>query len=266
MHKIAAFCFILLFSAASWADAEQRSIPGKKSIKVAPEVEVPVNIYGASRQRLILWLPSEHGVLAAEQTIAAQLAQFGYEVWVADLFSARFLPAIPISLGQIPPSDVAQLIAAAARRHAKIYLLSSGQGAGRALEGAQAWQQGQARRTLAGAVLLFPNLHAASPEPGEAPPYLPIASQTRLPLAVLQGELSPWYWQLDELKAQLERGGSRVAVMSFPGLRDRFYFREDALPREREAGLQLAADIDASIRSLPLINDRKPHETPAPQH
>ena len=101
--------------------------------------------------------------------------------------------------------------------------------------------------------MLFPNLYTASPEAGKTPPYLPIVSQTRMPIAVLQGNLSPWHWQLEELQTQLKRGGSRVKLKILTGLRDRFYFREDALPRERDAGRQLAAEISDSIRNLPSI-------------
>lgn len=249
MRRLAALFLIICLSATAGA--------ATRSIKVAPDVDVPVSVYGASRQRLILWLPSEHGVLSTEHAIAAQLAQRGYTVWVADLFAARFLPVSPSSLDEIPASDVAQLLQAAAHKHTKLYLVSSGQGASRALEGVQLWQQGKPCRALAGAVLLFPNLFAASPEAGEAPRYLPIASQTQLSIAVLQGELSPWFWQLDELKAKLEQGGSRVAIQTLPGIRDRFYFREDANPRERAAGRRLAAAIHRSIQRLPKKQPRK---------
>lgn len=250
MPKVFAL-FLMLLSAVACAN------PSTRSIKTAPDVEAPISVYGASRQRLVLWLPSEHGVLGAEHEIAAQLALFGYEVWIADLFMARFLPVAPSSLNEVPATDVAQLVRAGARHHTRIYLLSSGQGAGRALEGARYWQQRYPRQPLAGAILLAPNLFATNPEAGEAPTYLPITGQTQLPIAILQGNLSPWYWQLEELKAQLESGGSTVTIQALPGLRDRFYFREDANPREREAGRQLAAAINASIRSLAPIKRRK---------
>ena len=251
MRNFTLLVFLYILSAPAWPESCARSF------KLAPNVEVPVSTYNTSRPDIILWLPSEHGVVNVEQETATKLAKLGYEVWVADLFSAYFLPISASSLSAIPTSDIAQLIATAACDHANIYLVSSGQGAGRALEGALLWSQQNPKRRLAGAVLLFPNLHAGNPEAGEAPLYLPVTTQTAFPIAVLQGNLSPWYWQLEALKTQLERGGSVVAIKTLPGMRDRFYFREDALPREREAGLQLAADIDASIRSLPLINDRK---------
>lgn len=250
MPKLISLLLIFCLGTPAWAGA------GARAIKLAPDVDVPVTTYGQSRQRLILWLPSEHGVVGSEHKLAAQLAKRGYEVWVADLFAARFLPTSPSSLKQIPASDVAQLLQAAAQGQRKIYLLSSGQGAGRALEGARLWQQTNPHNALGGAVLLFPNLFAASPEAGEAPDYLPVTSQTRLSLAIIQGELSPWYWQLDDLKARLELGGSQVSTKTLPGIRDRFYFREDANSREREATRQLAAAIHRSIQ--PLSSRKKP--------
>lgn len=226
--------------------------PTSLSINVAPQVDVPVSVYGASKQKLILWLPSEMGVVNADGKIAAQLAQRGFEVWIADLFSARFLPVVPSSLAKIPAADVAQLISVAAQHHRTIYLLTSGHGAGITLDGAREWQKHNQAHKIAGAILLFPNLYAGSPEPGEAPSYLPIAAQTRLPIVILQGDLSPWYWHLDEMKITLEQGGSQVAIKILPGMRDRFYFRGDANPRERKLGSQLATLITDGIKHLPV--------------
>ena len=225
--------------------------PTSLSINVAPQVDVPVSVYGASKQKLILWLPSEMGVVNAEGEIAAQLAQRGFEIWIADLFSARFLPVVPSSLAKIPAADVAQVIHVAAQHHRTIYLLTSGHGAGITLDGAREWQKRNQVHKIAGAILLFPNLYAGSPEPGDAPSYLPIAAQTRLPIVILQGDLSPWYWHLDEMKITLEQGGSQVAIKILPGMRDRFYFRDDASPRERKLGSQLATLITDGIKHLP---------------
>ena len=214
----------LLGQSLAWA------VPALQTVLVAPNIEVPVTRYGTGGRTLIVWLPSENGLGQAQHSAAEKLAQRGYSVWLADLFSARFLPIAPSSFDEIPPGDVAGLIHAAAKTHRKIFLVSSGRGAAVTLSGAKQWQAQHRGRYVAGAVLLFPNLLTASPEAGEDATYLPITRQTRLPIAILQGDKSPWHWQLDTLKQQLAKGGSRVVIQNLPGMRDRFYFREDASP------------------------------------
>lgn len=225
--------------------------PKSQAIQVAPNLEIPVTRYNPGKRSLILWLPSESGVVQAEYDTAAKLARRGYSVWVADLFGARFLPAAQSSVDEIPAADVAGLIQAAAKKYRKIILVSSGRGAALALGGVQQWQAQHRGRIIAGAVLLSPNLLINSPEAGEEAAYLPLTRQTHLPIAILQGDKSPWHWQLDTLKQQLEQGGSRVAIQTLPGMRDRFYFREDALLRERKLGARLDGLIADAIKSLP---------------
>ena len=184
---------------------------------------------------------------------ARRLAEKGYETWIADLYGARFLPTVPSSAEALPAGDVARLIGEAAQRSRKrIYLLTAGRGAKYALEGARQWQGSRQARTggLAGALLLYPNLYQRQPEPGEDPTYLPIAADTRLRVRILQGELSPWFWTLDSLEAALARGGGRVGVATFPNIRDRFYFRDDATAEERTLGQRLPEVIVTEIKKL----------------
>jgi dienelactone hydrolase len=213
------------------------------------DADIPVTRYQAAGNTLLLWLPSEYGVLSQEQSAASRLTKMGYEVWIADVYGARFLPAVPSSAEAIPANDIAQLLGAAADRTTKtIYVLSAGRGAKYALEGIRHWQdQTPGSTRLAGAVLLYPNLYLKAPEPGEDPAYLPITAKTRVPVKILQGELSPWYWTLDTLQPALEHGGSRVTVRSFPGIRDRFYFRPGANRPEQALGERLPEIINDAI-------------------
>jgi hypothetical protein len=217
----------------------------------AGDTDIPVTRYAAPGQALVLWLPSEFGVLAAEHIAARHLAEKGYETWIADLYGARFLPVLPSSAEQLPAMDVVRLIREASRQtHKRVYLVTAGRGAKYALEGGRLWREQGRSGVLAGAILLYPNLYQKQPEPGEDPTYLPIAAETRLPIAILQGELSPWYWTLDTLQAQLARGGSTVSVTSLAGVRDRFYFRDGATPLERASGERLPELIAGEIRRL----------------
>ncbi|ARU32717.1 hypothetical protein CAP31_14220 [Sulfuriferula sp. AH1] len=145
--------------------------------------------------------------------------------------------------------NVARLIAASARRSGKkIYLVSEGNGAALALTAAAALHDD--RRDLRGAILLSPNLYVATPEPGEDARYLPVTTATHLPLAILQPELSPWRWHLDQLQTLLSRGGASVAIKLLPKVRDRFYFRDDALPAEQALAPSLPQLIINAYKQL----------------
>lgn len=242
---------LLLIGCYAWAAA---AVEVSTFQVAAADTDIPVTRYAAPGQSLVLWLPSEFGVLAAEHIAARHLAEKGYETWIADLYGAHFLPVLPSSAEQLPAEDVSRLIDAASRRaHKRIYLLTAGRGAKYALEGAKRWRDDSGDSRLAGAILLYPNLYLTQPEPGEDPAYLPIARDTRLPIGILQGELSPWYWTLDTLQTELARGGSSVSVTTLADIRDRFYFRDGATAAERAAGERLPELIVAEIRKLDAL-------------
>lgn len=78
--------------------------------------DVALSVFPAQGATLLIWLPSESGVVAAEHKTAAALARSGIEVWLPDLHAAYFLPVVPSSLQQIPARDVASLIALGQQR------------------------------------------------------------------------------------------------------------------------------------------------------
>lgn len=203
-------------------------------------VEIPLTRYAAQGGVVAVWLPSEYGVLSQEHAAARELAENGVETWLPDLYGARFLPPLPSSAETLPAQDVYAVLRAAQAGKREVWLITAGRGAKYALEGARLWREGEgAGRPLAGAILLYPNLYAAQPEPGHDPDYLPIAMHTALRVYILQGDRSPWYWTLDTLEAALRASGSTVSTTTFPGIRDRFYFRERATPEERALGERL---------------------------
>ncbi len=226
-------------------------------LPISDGAETPVSVYGKGGKNRVLWFASEHGVTAADQELAAKLAAKGWEVWVPDFYAAHFLPLAPSSLEAVPRADVPALFGHAFQGSRKVYVVSAGAGAALALEGVAHWQRLRPRRPIAGAVLLFPNLLTGSPEAGEEPTYLPFVTGVRLPIHILQGDRSPWYWHLDTLQQKLRQGGSTVNIAVLPGMRDRFYFREDAFPAERSRAATLADDLDAALRSLAPVS-RKP--------
>lgn len=250
--KLLQFLFFVLLWCVPPAQAEDRVVA------LADGVEVPVQVFPAEGSVVLLWLPSEMGFVPGESDAAAALARKGVEVWMADTLFARFLPVLASSLDMVPPEDVGQLIAAASKISGKrVYLVTAGRGAVPALRGALAWQEHWRRHSgsgrLAGAILLYPNLYEATPEPGEEARYLPVATRTNLPIVILQGQLSPWYWYLDTTKSMLEQGGSRVYVTVLPGTRDRFYGRDPGnvpLPAERAMAKRLPDLLEGALQVL----------------
>ncbi len=205
---------------------------------------VPVAVQPAEGRLLILWLPSERGLSPRQQPTAEALAALGLEVWTPDLHGAFFLPPGRSSLEAVPPEVVRQLIEAAEGRTGKgVYLLAAGHSAALALTGARAWQLAHpGERGLHGAILLHPNLYAATPQGGSAAAYLPIASASNLPLYIFQPLLSASRWHLRALVEALEQGGSRVITHALEGVSDGFNVRPDFDPAE-----------EATTRRLPRL-------------
>lgn len=241
--------FVLLFATFSPSVAYTASTPAaSQTLQLAGGTEVTLRVYPAKGNTLLLWLPSESGIVAADHKAAEVIARSGVEVWLPDLHAAYFLPIVPSSLQQIPVADVAHVIALARQRSKQVYLMSGGSGAALALQGAAL--QTKNSNSLRGAVLLSPNLFTGTPQPGEEAKYLPIASRTRLPIFILQPDYSPWRWRVEELQSRLHRGGSTVSVKSLPGIRDRFYYREDASPTERTWAGRLPELVLNALNSL----------------
>ena len=229
-----------LVAASLPATSETLHLPGG--------TEVALSVFPAKGSILLIWLPSESGVVAAEHKTAAALAKSGIEVWLPDLHAAYFLPVVPSSLQQIPARDVASLIALGQQRGKTVYLASAGSGAALALQGAAQLRNGA--NPLRGAILLSPNLFTATPEPGEEATYLPVTSRTRLPIFILQPDYSPWKWHVHDLQSRLQRGGSKIQLKFLPGVRDRFYYRDDASPAERAWAARLPELIVNALKSL----------------
>lgn len=206
-------------------------VPAAQKIILAKGVEVPLTVFPSSSKKILLWLPSEDGLVTAEFNTATKLAKSGLEVWLADMHAAYFLPIVPSSMQQIPTKDVAQLIRAVQQRSGKsVYVITAGKGASLALTAAAI--KGGNLRGLRGAILLSPTLYVETPEPGAEAQFIPAISKNRLPVVILQPELSPLRWRIDQLQSRLAQRGATVKVKLLPAVRDRFYYRDDALPQE----------------------------------
>ena len=226
-------------------------------IEISDEIEVNIQQLGSDKDKnLLLWLPSESGLLPQEKKQAQQLATMGYSVWFADLLSAWFMPALASSIEQLPADQIAVLVEKSRLiSKKKIYLVASGRGALLSLRVAHAWQQRYGdQATLGGVILISPKLFIETPEPGQPGELMPIVAQTNLPVFVLQPANSPWRWKLDRILPILEKSGSDVFTWVLEGVRDRFYYRADASFEEDRLAKQLPLLLKSSIDLLAHYN------------
>lgn len=231
-----------------------------KTIELAG-TEVSVQITASSHPAArVLWLPSEYGVLAAEKKLAQQLSQQGIESWHIDLFEALFLSPTSSALDQIPTEWISALIQEAQTDNLPLFIIAANKAAQLAVRGLQPYQQQP--KQLLGLILLNPNLYIETPAPGVEPNYWPHTQTMNIPSYILQAELSPWRWQLANLVNQLSQAGSPVFSQVLPKMRDRFYFRHDALAIEKHQSQNLVLQLSDAMRLLTFYMDQ-PRQTRA---
>lgn len=217
---------------------------------------VTVERFGGDGDR-ILWLPAEYGIGGAnERELIRAVADKGWEVWLADLHSSYFLVPGRSSLDKVPREDIRDLIATAQPETGHLYLLSYGRGAALALEAARLWQMADDSNgePLGGAILLYPNLAAGTPQAGERAVFAPIAGASNLPLFVFQPMNSAKRWYLEELVEKLGLGGSDVYFQPLSQVSDGFQVRDDATAYERKVRQQLPEMFHTALRLLGPYN------------
>ena len=240
------FCFSILWLLFPLSLSAQQSI----SIELK-DTTLTVNGYPAKGSMLYLWLPPEGGFQPAHSDIARTLSSLGIEVWLIDLFEARFLPPVASSLEQIPASDVSKLLDRAEQTAKQIVVVSSGRGIFPLLRGIHQWQQSRpVLEPLIGVILLSPQFYIETPAPGEVAELHPMVSRTNLPIFILQPKLSPWYWKLEQTVPILEQAGSDVFVRILPEVRDRFYYRPDASSVEENMATNLSPLLKQAGQAL----------------
>ena len=248
------------------------SLLAQQSISIERhDTTLTADSYPAKGNMLYLWLPPEGGFQQAHSDIAKTLNSLGIEVWLIDLFEARFLPPVASSLEQIPATDVSLLLDKAQQTGKQLVVVSSGRGIFPLLRGIHQWQQSRAvLKPLAGVIMLSPQFYIETPAPGEIANIHPIVSNTNLPIFILQPKLSPWFWKLEQTIPVLQQSGSDVFVQILPEVRDRFYYRPDASLKEQETTDKLSQMLNQAGQVLLHLPD-KPRpvgmpKTPAEPH
>jgi len=214
-----------LVSQQLYADSQLKDL----EYKVPSGNKISITRLNVTGSKAVFWLPSEHGQTNNDKKFAYALANQGYEVWLVDLYNSYFFAPVPSSLYLVPVTDLSHLLNQfmAADKKQKI-VLTSGRTAAILLEALKS------STSPSGVILISPNLYVETPEPGSEVTYLPVTSQTKQVLEIIQPKLSPWYWYLDKQTRLLESGGSRVSVTILPAVRDRFYFRPDTMASEKK--------------------------------
>lgn len=198
----------------------------------------------------VLWVPSEHGLLRQEKAVAKQLQKKHISVLMPDLFDSYFLPAAPSSLKKIPPAVIANLITKMQYDHPDLplFVVAPNQGAALAVKALVRVEQTPVKNL--GLILLNPNLYVKTPEAGKSAEYWPSVLKLNLPVMVLQAELSPWHWHLAALSQRLSHSGSDVFVKVISKVRDRYYFRPDAMTIEQQVAKQLPNELVNAMKLL----------------
>lgn len=211
-------------------------------------------------QARLLWLPSEYGVLPQERQLAEGLAPFGIESWFVDVYEAMFLPPTASAVDEVPTEWIVSLIQKAQKQsqqdNVPLWIIAPNKAAQLALRGLVDFQQ--TPQNHVGLILLNPNLYLNTPNPGEEAEYWSQVKALNLPVSILQAEQSPWRWRVTALAEQLQTSGSDVFVQVQKQARDRFYFRPDALPEERNLSTRLADKIRMMMRmQLPYLAEAR---------
>lgn len=220
------------------------------TVEVNDGIEIPVSVYPASGEYLLLMLPSEHGYFQGHHQLAAAISKNNTEVWLADLFSAYFSPVSSDGMSSFSAKDVSALIDEAGRKTGKkVFLMTNDKGTEILLEAIRHWQRHATQQdALAGAVVISPNLYTSTPVAGKEVSYLPIATSTNFNLFLMQPKLSPRFWRFPQLIDKLEQGGSDVYTQKLDRVRDRFFFRPDATEEEQSLASKLPTLIHRAIR------------------
>lgn len=244
----------LLLSVLSFGAAAE---PQSESFQLDDSTDMPVLHYPGQSDVAVLWLPSESGVLEQDRAAAEQLSGAGVEVWLADPFTAYFLPTVESSVEQMPAEHLAALIEQIQGQSDKrLFLIGPGRGALLALRGVRAWQLAQPQaESLGGVILISPKLYLGTPEPGLEGELMPIVRASNLPIYILQPEKSIWRWKLRQIVPALSESGSDVYVRMLKDVRDRFYYRPDAVPAETAMAKRLPALLAAASSHLGWSNE-----------
>ncbi len=227
------------------------------------DADIEIRVYPAEGNILLLGFPCDEGKSIAEEKTAMSLAKDGIEVWMPDMLSGFMLPKVRSSLAAISSDALTTIIDEATKTGKQVYLIASGPDTELILRGASKWEarnygiesdssessieNGSEKKSLAGAILMFPRLFKETPVPGKTPEYVDAVGKTRLPVILLEGERTPNRWGINTLSHELQKSGSVVTAKLIPNVRGYFFKRKDANRSEDVVTSQMAGLIKVSL-------------------
>ena len=255
MKKI---CLILwMFALSHQAVAQNQSIDIDDTTINIEMIQSSAETATALPKARVIWLPSEYGVLPQEKAIARQLAKQGVETWFPDFYEAMFLAPTPSAVDKVNPLWTEQIIKLAQQESdVPLWIIAPNKAAQLAVKGVQNLFTRPGKNI--GLILINPNLYIQTPLPGLTAEYWPETSNINLPISIIQAELSPWKFNIADLSQHLSVAGSEVFTQLITKVRDRFYFRPDALPIEQTKAQKLASNLTQAMHmQLPYMAQQR---------
>lgn len=251
--KLACAIFFLIISTQVFANTF--------AVSTADGSEIEVIQFPAGGDKLLIVLPSEHGVTEGLTSLALSLQKKEVETWIAAPFSSLMLPNLQSSLKKIPVELYVKLITQAEKTNRKVYLFSNDHGTENLLTAARQWQLKSDSRKLSGVILISPDFYITTPTAGNNGELLPIVSASNLPLFIFLPAKSTLTLQINHTVKALEQGGSDVFVQVLKDVRARFFFRNDATDTEIETFPKLSKKMLQAMQLTDMY--AKPRTPPA---
>ena len=219
--------------------------------------------YPADGDTLLIWVVSSYSPSERVFRTAYAMADRGFEIWQVDFAEALFQPKSSNFMRNLDAQYVVDVIEAAHRRtKKKIVLVARAYGAIPLLRGATLWQlQHPGESYLSGAILFSPDFFVSIPELGLDPDYLPITSQSTLPLMIYQGGRRGTAWQFPRLLKTLTETNESVYYKVMPDVSGVFY-RNDFDPASLNMLAKLPDELPGVIH---LLQNTKAASPPAYQ-
>jgi len=238
---------LLILSAIASVEAEDFEFP------VSDEFSINITQITANdadvQNKLIIWLPSERGVSKASLPVAESLAGPDTQVWLVDLHGSYMIPTGRNSINNFPVRDFIKLFAyAKLKGYKEIYLLSASRGARLVLDSIYLFsRENPDSNVIKGSILFHPNLYTGTPTMGRKAEFLASAGTSHLPIYLVLAEYSTKYAYKQEIRKQLESGGSRVFMHLLKNVEAGFIARPED---------QLSGDSLLARRNMPLFMKR----------